>query len=131
MIYKLLTVIIIAAVLAACGTSPEQGDLTLTPKDSLNLKLVKKENVASFSGPPMIPVDHPFAFDEDIYRYQTGGEACLDCHNNADEAEDIPQTQHPERHYCTQCHIVKAEETATAEDFHVENSFSKVDPSAK
>jgi len=120
MLPKLMVIIFIIFVYSCA--QQDQKDLTAT--DSLHIKMVTQENVAVLGGPPMIPVDHPVVIGEDVDKFSNGASTCLECHNDPDE-EDAPQTMHPERNNCVQCHIPQAEETATEEDFMVENDFQK------
>ena len=110
--------------LAACKEEPKKKNEPLTAKDSLNLKLVKNDNVALLGSPPMIPKDHPVEIGDDISLHQNGGQDCLDCHDDPEE-EDAPQTLHPERHNCLQCHIPERDDIASEEDFKVDNVFKK------
>ena len=109
--------------LVAC----QQGvDTDLTEEQLLNVELASAENVAVYGSPPMIPADHPIVMNEDYSGFENGGNGCLECHNSEDE--DVPQTLHPDRHNCVQCHIEVTDETATADDFKVENDFEKYVP---
>jgi len=122
----LLVVLNIAWV--GCEQHVRVSDKPLTAADSLNMKLVSHQNVASFGAPPMIPAEHPVVIGEDVEKSKNGGEACLECHSNTDMVDEVVQTQHPERNNCMQCHIPMAEESATAQDFRVENVFEKYQP---
>ena len=122
-IIAFMTLILLLTFLIACQEE-ERSNAPLTDAQKLNLELVTQANVASFGAPPLIPVDHPIEIGEDVLQTENGGSICLDCHYNPDE-EDTPQTLHPKRHNCIQCHIPAAEETATAEDFKVVNEFKK------
>ena len=105
----------------------QKSNKPLTEAQLAALDEAKQPNVALLGAPPMIPEDHPFDITEDISSFENGGQACLDCHDNKDE-EDAPQTKHPERHNCLQCHIPITDETATDQDFSVENTFEKYVP---
>ncbi len=118
-----MTILFLFSSLIACQ-GEEKSNAPLTDAQKLNLELVNQENVASFGAPPLIPADHPIEIGEDLLQSENGGPICLDCHYNPDE-EDAPQTLHPKRHNCIQCHIPAAEETATADDFKVVNEFKK------
>ncbi len=118
-IILLLTVIL----LASCA---KNSDEKLTAQDSLKLKMVKQENVSLYGAPPLIPADHPVEVGEDVALHENGGEACLECHNSPDE-EDAPQTLHPERNNCLQCHIPATDNPAEGDELSVENVFKKVD----
>lgn len=118
-----MTLLLLASFLVACQAE-ERSDAPLTDEQKLNLELVNQENVRVFGAPPLIPVDHPYEIGEDLKESENGGPVCLDCHYNEDE-EDTPQTLHPKRHNCIQCHIPAVEETATADDFKVANDFEK------
>jgi nitrate reductase cytochrome c-type subunit len=114
-------------IVAGCQSGVKTGDLT--DDEQKKLAFVTKQNVASFGAPPMIPADHDFVVGEDIFGYENGGDACLDCHGD-DSDEDIPQTSHPERHNCIQCHLPQLDDTSAEGDFKVDNSFTKYDPGA-
>ncbi len=118
-----MTLILLLTLMNACHGEQKSND-PLTEEQKLNLELVNQENVTIFGAPPLIPVDHPFEIGEDLLESENGGPICLDCHYSEDE-EEAPQTLHPKRHNCIQCHIPAAEETATAEDFKVVNEFKK------
>jgi len=128
MLPKIMSLFVILFVLIGCEQNVKVSDKPLTAADSLNLKLVTQAQVASFGAPPMIPQDHPVVIGEDINPSQNGGESCLECHHNSDMADDVTQTKHPERNNCLQCHIPVKEETATANDFQVDNTFQKYEP---
>jgi len=123
----LFTVLLLMVTLIACQAVDERSAAPLTDEQKLNLELATQANVSSFGAPPLIPEDHPVVIGEDYNETEIGGELCLDCHDSADE-EDTPQTLHPERRSCLQCHIVTAEESATADDFKVDNDFIKQIP---
>ncbi len=126
---RVMFLLLIAALCFGCQQKAKVSDQPLTAADSLNLQLVSKDYVISFAAPPMMPVDHPVDLGEDINHTQNGGQACLECHNDQDQAEeDVVQTLHPERHNCMQCHIQVMEETASNEDFRMENTFIKYQP---
>ncbi len=116
---------IIVFVFAACTVQQSEETTALTALDSLNLKMLPKENVAVLGSPPLIPANHEVVIGEDVRFSVNGGAACLDCHGDEEQSEDVPQTLHPERHNCMQCHIPAAEESATEKDFKVENRFDK------
>lgn len=118
-----IALLLLVVMLIACQVE-ERSNAPLTDEQKLNLELVSKDNVALYGSPPLIPTEHPIEIGEDFKETENGGEACLECHNNKDE-EDAPQTLHPDRHSCTQCHIPASEESATTEDFKVANSFEK------
>ena len=121
-----MTVLLLFSLLAACQEE-QRSNAPLTDAQKLNLKLVNQDNVASYGAPPMIPAEHPIEIGEDLKQSENGGPICLDCHYNPDE-EDVPQTLHPKRHNCIQCHIPAAAETAAADDFKVVNNFKKQIP---
>ena len=99
----------------------------LSELEQINLNLIKQENVAIFSSPPLIPADHEVIVGEDISSYVNGGDECLDCHNDNDN-EDVVLTRHPERYNCLQCHIPQTPESAGAGDFTMQNTFNKYNP---
>jgi nitrate reductase cytochrome c-type subunit len=125
MLSRIVIVVTAAVLVAGCQSGVKTTDLT--EDDQKKLKLVAQENVASFGAPPMVPAEHKFEIGSDIYSYENGGESCLDCHED-DSDEDVPQTSHPERHNCLQCHLPQRDDSATAADFQVDNVFTKYDP---
>ncbi len=118
-----MSVLLLLSMLIACQ-GEEKSNAPLTDEQKLNLELVTHDNVASFGAPPLIPAEHPIVIGDDVIASENGGEICLECHYNKDEV-DVPQTLHPERHVCMQCHIPAAEETAEGDDFKVDNYFIK------
>lgn len=120
---------VLLTVIVAAGCQSGAGNGELTADEQKKLLWVAQENVASFGAPPLIPADHEFEIGSDVSAFENGGDVCRDCHADASE-EDIPQTSHPERHNCLQCHVPQAPETAAGIDFKVENSFTKYDPGA-
>ena len=122
---KTLCSVMIVAVLLSCQTSVRE--VELTEGEKVSLARLSQENVVYFGAPPMIPRDHDFVIGEDIRLSENGGQDCLDCHYDPDE-EDAPQTSHPERHNCVQCHLPLLDETAWENDFRVENTFEKYQP---
>lgn len=125
---KIVLFTLLAAVFVGCQSGIDTTDLT--EDEQKKLLLVAQENVASFGAPPMIPPEHEFVIGEDIYGFENGGEPCLDCHGDESE-EDIPQTSHPDRRNCLQCHLPQMDETAKGKDFLVGNTFDKFDPKEK
>ena len=122
-------VAILLAAFVAAGCQSGAGNRDLTEDEQKKLLWVAQENVSSFGAPPLIPADHEFEIGSDVSAFENGGDVCRDCH--ADDSEkDIPQTSHPERHNCLQCHVPQAAETAAGIDFKVENNFTKYDPGA-
>lgn len=122
---KVLGSVLIVAAIVSCQTSGRE--VALSEDDEVSLARLSQENVAYFGAPPMIPLDHDFVVGEDIRLSQNGGQDCLDCHDDAEE-EDAPQTSHPERYNCMQCHLPQLDETAWESDFKVDNTFQKYEP---
>ncbi|UCH84111.1 MAG: hypothetical protein JSW50_00015 [Candidatus Latescibacterota bacterium] len=127
--FKYWIILFLVVVLVGCQSGGEPvGDTTaLSENDQKNLELVAQDNVAYFGAPPLIPAEHSYVIGEDVMHHENGGPVCLDCHGSGDE-EDAPQTRHPERHNCLQCHVPQAEETAGEKDFKMDNSFAKYQP---
>ncbi len=117
-----MTVLLLFAFLIACQ-GEQKNNAPLSDQQKLNLELVNQDNVAIYGTPPLIPEDHPIEIGEDFKETENGGSACLDCHANPEE--EAPQMRHPKRHNCIQCHIPAAAETATGDDFKVDNDFKK------
>ena len=124
---RIVVVLLAAIVAAGCQSGAGNGDLT--EDEQKKLMWVAQENVASFGAPPLIPAEHEFEIGSDVSAFENGGDVCLDCHAD-DSEDDAPQTSHPERHNCLQCHVPQAAETAAGDDFMVDNSFVKYDPGA-
>lgn len=119
---------VLLVVLLAVGCQSQNDTAGLSDGDQKSLEMVAQANVTSFGAPPLIPLGHTIVIGEDVRLTENGGETCLDCHSNPDE-DEAPQTSHPERYSCLQCHVPQAEETAQEGDFKVENTFIKYDPS--
>jgi nitrate reductase cytochrome c-type subunit len=119
--------ILLLGLLLVMGCESKVQESDLSQEDQYKLELASHENVASFGAPPLIPADHDFVVGDDIAHYENGGQICLDCHHEPDE-EEAPQTTHPERYNCLQCHVPARAETAGADDFKVENTFIKYTP---
>lgn len=127
MFLKFAAVALAAILIAGCQPGVETADLT--EDEQKELAFVAKQNVSSLGAPPMIPADHDFVIGEDIYGFENGGDACLDCHAD-DSDEDTPQTSHPERHNCLQCHLPQLKDASSEDDFKANNEFIKYDPGA-
>ncbi|MCC7429747.1 hypothetical protein IT568_02770 [bacterium] len=125
---KSLKFLVLAGLFFACSEG-QKTDKPLTSADSLNLKLVSQENVAYFGAPPLIPRNHIAVSGQSYAKSINGGQYCLDCHKSTVYKDEVPQTKHPERRNCVQCHIQDTSETATEHDFKVENLFKKYKPS--
>ncbi len=124
LVHYFTLIVALLLLFSACEEKQKKSNEPLTAKDSLNLQLVKNDNVALLGSPPMIPKDHPVEIGDDIALHQNGGKDCLDCHNDPEE-EDAPQTLHPERYNCLQCHIPDRNDIASEDDFKVDNVFKK------
>lgn len=125
MILKIVTVAVAAAMVAGCQSGVQTTELSADQQKKL--RYVEQENVASFGAPPLIPEGHEIEIGTDVYHYENGGDACLACH--ADESEeDVPQTTHPERYNCLQCHVPQRGDSSTERDFKVDNTFTKYKP---
>lgn len=122
-----VVILLLVLFVLVLGCQQKGENIPLTEAQQAALEEAKQPNVALLGAPPMIPEDHPFDITEDISSFENGGQACLDCHDNKDE-EDAPQTKHPERYNCLQCHIPMSNESATDQDFTVENTFEKYIP---
>jgi len=122
-------VVVALAVVFAAGCESGVDTSELSGEEQKHLESLAGENVASFGAPPLIPVDHEFVIGEDIYHFENGGDACLDCHGDESE-KDVPQTTHPERHNCLQCHVPQTVDTWAEGDFKVDNTFNRYDPDA-
>lgn len=119
---KRLLIFVSMLLLASCA---KENNGELSSEDSLRLRLVKQENVSYFAAPPLIPAEHPVEMGVDIDMISNGGDDCLECHNDPED-EDAPQTLHPERFNCLQCHIPQREDIAEENELDVENEFKKV-----
>ncbi len=117
-------VLLIAALLLLVVACEQKSNEPLTEEQMLNLEQVTSENVSIYGAPPLIPLDHPVEIGEDVNQFENGGETCLECHNDV-ENDEAPQTGHPERNNCLQCHVTALDDDATMDDFKVENTFEK------
>jgi nitrate reductase cytochrome c-type subunit len=119
-----LLLVVAIALLLACNQVCEE---PLSEDQVAAAQSAQNENVASLGAPPMMPVEHPVIAGEDYDMSANGGEVCLECHNVEGE-EEIPQTKHPERKNCVQCHLQATEEVDNEQDFKVGNDFKKYAP---
>ena len=117
-------VLLIAMALLVIVACEQNNNEPLTMEQKQDLEQVTAENVSILGAPPLIPMDHPVEIGDDVSEYENGGEACLECHNDP-ENDEAPQTGHPERNNCLQCHVSESDDNATADDFKVENTFEK------
>ncbi len=121
--------IVFLMLFVACSKQDKEPTIPITETDQKNLELVEKDHVAFFGAPPMLPKTHPSLGEHGHVITENGGKNCLDCHSTVREGINIPQTSHPERKNCLQCHIPDNDETATKDDFKVDSNFKKYTPS--
>ncbi|MCK5126066.1 MAG: hypothetical protein KAR42_07405 [candidate division Zixibacteria bacterium] len=122
-----LLILMVLFLVVACDQKSSE---PLTEDQKQALEQASANNVSLYGAPPLIPKDHPIEIGEDVSQFENGGEICLECHNDA-ENEEAPQTGHPERNNCLQCHVTELDDDATAEDFKIENTFEKHVPDIK
>jgi predicted CXXCH cytochrome family protein len=123
---KTLLIVTIALLVAGCSESTP----SLTEAQQHSIELARADHVPSYGAPPMMPAEHPVVVFDDFESVSNGGETCLDCHGDPDN-EEATLTTHPERNNCVQCHIAVTAETATDQDFRVENTFEKYIPATQ